>query len=233
MKKGAKKKTAKKKQTYGTPNPRPLGEPNTYQFKRTISEVETLISDNSFWTSSGNNLGKAFSFALDSMTQKDDFKNLFKYYRLKGARVRMYFSNTGSVASSEQGTSVFPNTQLLVSIDRNVNGETGGVADENTYLQSQTVKRRLALGGDRKPIDIYMPLKQATEIYEAGSGTTTLPRNALTYPKWIATENDLVPHFGYNIMCQRVDGQGFTSGFSNPQTVRILTTIYLECKKVE
>ncbi len=107
------------------------------------------------------------------------------------------------------------------------------VADENHYLQSQTVKRRLALGGDRRPIDIYMPLKQAVEIYEGGSGTTTQPRNALCYPKWVSTENDLIPHFGYNIMAQRVDGTGFTSGFSNYQTVRILTTIYLECKKVE
>ena len=74
-----------------------------------------------------------------------------------------------------------------------------------------------------------MPLKQANEVYQS----STVSRNTLQSPKWIATENDAVPHFGFNLMFQRVDGTGFTSGFNNYQSVRILTTIYLECKKVE
>lgn len=224
-----KKRKRQRKPTIGRPPRKPLGAPRPYLFKRHISEVQTLTSSNPYWISNVNNLGKAFAFSLASMTGDTDFQNLFKYYRLKGARVRLYFSNTGSNATSEAGTSHFPNSQLLVTIDRNMNGETGGVADESNYLSSQTAKRRIALGGDRQPIDIYMPLKQANEVYES----SLVSRNTLCSPKWVATENDSVPHFGFNLMFQRVDGQGFTSGFNNAQSVRILTTIYLECKKVE
>jgi hypothetical protein len=228
------KRTYRKKKTIGRPPSRALGAPRPYLFKRTISEVQSLSNENSYWTNSGANLGKAFAFSLASMAQETDFQHLFKYYRLKGARVRMYFSNTGSIATSETGTSTFPNSQIMVTIDRNMNGETGGVADETTYLQSQTAKRRIALGGDRRPIDIYMPLKQANEVYQSTlPGGGTISRNTLSSPKWIATENDDVPHFGFNLMFQRVDGTVFTSGFNNNQSVRILTTIYLECKKVE
>lgn len=223
------KKKMYKKRNIGRPPSRALSAPRPYLFKRTISEVETLIGSNTYWISNGNNLGKAFAFSLASMAQETDFKNLFKYYRLKGARVRMYFSNTGSNATSESGTSSFPNSQIMVTIDRNLNGETGGVADENNYLQSQTAKRRIALGGDRRPIDIYMPLRQSNLLYE----TSVLARNSLQSPKWVATANDQIPHYGFNLMFQRVDGEGFTSGFGNSQSVRIITTIYLECKKVE
>ena len=213
------KRTYRKKKTIGRPPRRALGAPRPYLFKRTISEVETLSPSNTYWQSSGNNIGKAFAFSLASMAQETDFQNLFKYYRLKGARVRMYFSNTGSNATSEAGSSTFPNSQIMVTIDRNMNGETGGVADENNYLQSQTAKRRIALGGDRRPIDIYMPLKQANEIYEStvtiGGVPTSISRNTLKSPSWIATENDAVPHFGFNLMFQRVDGTGFSSGFTN------------------
>jgi len=236
-KRNTKKRTYRKKKSIGRPPRRALSAPRPYLFKRSISEVQSLSNENSYWISSGANLGKAFAFSLASMAQETDFQNLFKYYRLKGARVRMYFSNTGSIATSESGTSTFPNSQIMVTIDRNMNGETGGVADENNYLQSQTCKRRIALGGDRKPIDIYMPLKQANEVYEStvtiGGVQTTISRNTLKSPSWIATENDSVPHFGFNLMFQRVDGTVFTSGFNNNQSVRILTTIYLECKKVE
>jgi len=52
-------------------------------------------------------------------------------------------------------------------------------------------------------------------------------------PKFISTEQPDTPHWGYNMMLQRVDGSGFSDGHSNYQAVKILTTIYLECKKVE
>ncbi len=226
-KKSNKKRTyRKKKQTIGRPPRKPLAAPRPYLFKRTVSEVQTLSSDNTFWSAQVNNLGKSFAWSLSSITGETDFQNLFKYYRLKGARVRMYFSNT---MSGTDEPSKFSNSQILVSIDRNMNGETANVADEAQYLSSQTVKRRIALGGDRRPIDIYMPLKQGGLVYD----TQTTTNNTLQNPKWIDTGNDTTPHWGYNIMLQRVDGQGFTSGFSNYQSVRILTTLYFECKKVE
>lgn len=228
-KKSNKKRTyRKKKQIIGRPPKRPLSAPRPYLFKRTISEVQIVNASNTFWTSSVNNLGKSFAWSLSSVTGETDFQNLFKYYRLKGARVRMYFSNTAS-EPMPLPSGAFPNAQILVSIDRNMNGETANVADEAQYLSSQTVKRRIALGGDRRPIDIYMPLKQGGLVYD----TLTTTNNTLQNPKWLDTGNDTTPHWGYNIMLQRVDGQAFSTGFVNSQSVRILTTLYFECKKVE
>lgn len=140
---------------------RPLAAPRPYLFKRHISETLSLSNSSppAGWTSTAHNLGKAFGWTLTSVNDHDDFKNLFKYYRLKGARVRMYFSNTGSMFDDAGGVS--NNGQILMTVDRNVNGATGLVATESHYLDSQTSKRRLCLRSDGKPVDIYMPLKHA------------------------------------------------------------------------
>lgn len=216
-----------KKKMIGRPPTRALAAPRPYLFKRTEAVNVNLTPSDSFWSSEGTNLGKAFAFSLSSLEDHSDFQDLFKYYRLKGARVRIYFSNTGSTVTSN--STQFPNTQLLVTLDRNLNGETTNVATEKHYLQSQTAKRFIALGGDRKPVDIYMPLKQGNLVYQ----TATTTNNTMINPKWISTEQIDTPHWGYNMMIQRVDGQAFTSGHSNYQSIKILTTLYLECKKVE
>jgi len=228
MPKNNKKNKMKKKASIGRPPRRALSAPRPYFFKRMLTHTATLSSEDTFWQSQGSNLGRAFAFSLSELQGDTDFSNLFKYYRLKGARVRMYFSNTGSVPVVS-GTVKYPNCQILVTIDRNMNGETSDVANESHYLQSQTAKRIIALGGDRKPIDIYMPLKQGNLVYQ----TSSLTNNTLTNPKWLSTQNADTPHWGYNVMVQRVDGEDFTSGLSNRQSVKILTTLYFQCKKVE
>lgn len=224
-----KKRTYKRKiaKSFGRPPRRALSRPLPYRFKRTMSQTVNLAPSDSFWHSEGTNIGKAFAFSLSSLDDHSDFQDLFKYYRLKGARVRIYFSNTGSTVIS--GSSNFPNTQILVTIDRNLNGETTNVANEAHYLQSQTAKRFVALGGDRKPVDIYMPLKQGNLVYQ----TATATNNTMINPKYISTEQIDTPHWGYNMMLQRVDGSGFSDGHSNYQAIKVLTTLYLECKKVE
>lgn len=213
----------------GKPPIRSLAAPNTYRFKRTIAE--TLILNQSEppdgWSVQVNNLGKAFGWTLSAVNDYTDFTNLFKYYRLKGARVRMYFSNTTSVVSD--GTNEPNNGQILMSIDRNMDGDATNVATESHYLDSQTTRRKLCLRNDGKPIDIYMPLRQLTEIVNV-AGTST---SAMVSPKWVGTEEYAVPHYGYNIMLQRVDGQGFSQGINAYQRVKMLTTLYFECKKVE
>ncbi len=220
----------KKKQSIGRPPRRALSAPRPYFFKRMLTHTATLTASDDFWVSQGANLGRAFAFSLSELQGDTDFSNLFKYYRLKGARVRIYFSNTGSMpVALSTGVVSTPNTQILVTIDRNMNGETSDVANEAHYLQSQTAKRIIALGGDRKPVDIYMPLKQGNLVYQ----TSSLTNNTLQNPKWLSTSNPDTPHWGYNVMLQRIDGENFTAGINNEQSVKILTTLYFQCKKVE
>lgn len=210
---------------------RPLQAPGIYQFKREIDELVPLVGTPDGWTSGSENaLGKTFVYALNQIGDYSDFQNLFKYYRIKGARVRMYFSN--NVSRADQGANnLASNKQIMVMLDRNVDG-VGTPAEVTSYLTSQTKKRFIALQTSRKPsVDIYMPLKQASDLF-ASSGAPT----ALVSPKFVNTsdqEASQVPHYGVNINLQRLDKQAFTSGIANNQYARIITTLYMECKKVQ
>lgn len=203
--------------------------PSIYRFKRETDELVALTGTPDSWTlNSDNTLAKTFAFALNSVGNFSEFQALFKYYRIKGARVRMYFSN--NVSRAEQSQNESSNKQIMIQMDRNMDGVS--IPDINSLLQSQTKKRFIALQNTRKPsVDVYMPLKQATELY-ATAGTAT----GLISPKWLNTADTAsagVPHYGFNINMGRVDRSGFSSGISNSQYVRIITTLYIECKKVQ
>lgn len=223
------KRVFRKKKQFNRPK-KALAPPGVYRFKREIDELVALAGAPDTWTAGTNNaLGKTFAFALNSLGDYSDFQNLFKYYRIKGARVRMYFSNNvsqGEIAGNEAS-----NKQIMVMLDRNVDG-TGAPQEVNTYLTSQTKKRFIALQATRKPsIDVYMPLKQASDMY----GTAGAP-TALVTPKWLNTataEAAGVPHYGFNINLQRIDASPFSSGIANTQYMRVITTLYIECKKVQ
>ncbi len=200
-----------------------------YHFKRETDELVALVGTPDSWTlNSDNSLSKVFAFALNSVGDYSDFQNLFKYYRIKGARVRMYFSN--NVSRGEQSQNEASNKQIMIQVDKNNDGT--GIPTINSLLTSQTKKRFVALQGTRKPsVDLYMPLKQATDIFSTAGAPT-----ALISPKWLNTadtEAAGVPHYGYVINMGRIDKANFTTGISNSQYVRIITTLYIECKKVQ
>lgn len=220
------KKTFKKKEA-STAAPRPLTDPGIYKFKRTIAETLKLSNSDppSGWTSTTNNLGKAFGWTLSAVNDFVDFTNLFKYYRLRGARVQMFLSNTTSIGNSAPN-----NTQTIGTIDFNLNGDASNVATESHYIDSQTAKRKVLMTNSGKAsLDIYMPLKQLKEMRNVSGGTAT----AMTTPTWVGTDNPYLPHFGYNIMLQRVNGDAFASGMTGNQYIKMYTTLYFECKKVE
>ncbi len=213
---------------------RPLGAPSVYRFKREVDELVALVGTPDGWTretgGAATALGKTFAFALSTLGDYSDFQNLFKYYRIKGARVRMYFSN--NVSRADQGTpDNSSNKQIMIMLDRNVDG-VGAPAETTTYLTSQTKKRFIALQGTRKPsVDVYMPLKQSADIFATAGAPT-----ALISPKWLNTSDTEaagVPHYGFNINMQRIDKGTFTAGMSGNQYVRVITTLYIECKKVQ
>lgn len=203
--------------------------PAIYPFKRSTSVTIGLntTAPPEGWSVSGNNLYRNWGFALSQLVDFTEFTNLFKYYKLKGVRVQMYFSNTNS-NSKDGGSS--PNQQMLCWYDTNKDGaDTAASGLEQTYLNSQTAKKKLCLKTSGKPLDFYMPLKQQNMVY-GGIGNTDY---ATTSPKWISTSEFSTPHFGYKTMLQRCDGQAFTSGISNSQFVKIIQTVYFQCKKVE
>lgn len=217
---------------------RGLNRPAVHIFRRSITQTiqisTTAVPEG--WYASGNNLYKNWGFALNSITSYNDFSDLFKYYKLSGARVQMYFSNTNSssAAVGALATGVYnPNSQIIMHLDTNHDGEDSASSGlEQTYLDSQTAKKKLCLNTMGRPIDIYMPLKQNSLMHGVG-GTGTPHDYATVKPRWIATTEPTTPHYGFKMMLQRVDGQNFTSITSNAQYVKIITTLYIQCKKVQ
>lgn len=209
--------------------------PSIHSFKRSISQIVQLNTASlpSGWSSSGNNLYKNWAFALSSLGTYTDFTDLFKYYRIKGARVQMYFSNTTSSVAQGGGAADFEyaNSQVLMHIDTNRDGaDLASSGLEETYLNSQTAKKRLCLNSTGKPIDLYMSLRQASMINGTGPTSTDY---ATIKPKWISTTEPGCPHYGFKTMLQKVDGTTFANLSSNHQYVKIITTLYIQCKKVE
>lgn len=196
------------------------------RFKRDLEETLQLNSSAApeGWTLDGSSrIYKNLAWSLGSLgSTNSDFTNLFRMYRLKGARMKFYFSNTESDSVGNNRS----NSQLMVRMAPNQRGEPEAL-DQSYWQQIQAKKYKLALNGGR-PLDIYMPLKQRNST-ESSTGTTY----TMQTPKWIANDITNVAHHGINVAIDRLDGQGFSNGASNYQYVKIITTIYFECRGVE
>lgn len=210
---------------------RGLTTPSIHAFKRSITQTiqlsTTAVPEG--WYASGNNLYKNWGFSLSSLNSFQEFTDLFKYYKIAGCRLQLYFSNTGS--NPTMGSNMYyPNSQILMHLDTNRDGEDSSTTGlEATYLNSQTAKKKLCLNSTGRPIDIYMPLRQQSMVYGGATNTDY----ATVKPKWISTNESTTPHFGYKMMLQRVDGQAFSGLTTNTQYVKIVNTLYFKCKKVE
>lgn len=205
--------------------------PAVHSFKRALTQTIQLSTSAvpEGWYASGNNLYKNWGFSLGGLNSHTEFTDLFKYYKLTGARIQMYFSNTGSTPTMGDNM-YYPNSQVMLHIDTNRDGEDSSTSGlEQSYLNSQTAKKILCLNSNGKPVDIYMPLRQASVMYGGVANTDY----ATVKPRWISCSSPLTPHYGFKTMIQRVDGQAFSSITTNTQYVKIQTTLYFKCKKVE
>jgi len=202
--------------------------PKTMRFKRDLEETLSLSGTVApeGWILEGNNrVYRNLAWSLGSVGANTDFSNLFRQYRIKGARMRFYFSNTAS--STMGGTAQMANSQIMVRMAPNQRGEVETL--NNAYWQSiQAKKYKLGINGGR-PLDIYMPLKQRNELFASTVGTDY----SMMRPKFVSTGSPTVAHYGLNIAIERVDGQSFTTGMANYQYVKTITTLYFEMRGVE
>ena len=200
--------------------------PAVYRFKRDIEATIALdpSSPPEGWTADGTSrIYNQFGWSLGALGSASDFTNLFAQYRLKGARVRLYFSNTQSAAMGNSNS--FSNSQLMVRMAPNQSGQQD-VLDTPYWAQAQAKKYRLCLNGGR-PLDIYMPLKQANLVT-----TSTGSANTIMSPKFLDTSASNVQHYGINMSIERTDGQPLSSGSGNYQYAKLITTLYIECRRV-
>ena len=91
----------------------PSMRPMIFKFKRDLEETLVLSATAApdGWTLDGNSrVYKNVGWALNSIGDPTDFTNLFKQYKLCGARMKFFFSNT----SSDQESNAYSNSQLLI-----------------------------------------------------------------------------------------------------------------------
>lgn len=198
-------------------------------FKRSRTEVVDLtqLTGQGWSPTTGGGIARSWAFSLSELNDVTDFTNLFKYYKIKAVRVQAFFSNN---ITSQDEPNRFPNSQLLIYTDTNQNGVTTGITDELYYLDSQTAKKQIAITTQRGPaIDHLHRVKLANEVYRSSTNSDY----TMMSPKWISTADTGTPHYGMNMLIERVDGQELTAGFSNTQYVKFIYTYYIQCKKVQ
>lgn len=200
-----------------------------YKFKRTFEEFATISAAETSWVSNDNGLYKQFVYQLTDVPGYTDFTNLFHMYKLTGASVKMYFSNTGSEITQDQQ---FSNSQLLMRIAPNNSGAAANPVtrplNQQWFNETQSTKKRLCLNSMGKPLVTYTKLKQLSEVYHSAIDNDY----TIKVPTWISTTEVSTPHYGLNCRLDRVDGEALTTGFTNAQKIRIMTTLYISCKQV-
>lgn len=159
-----------------------------------------------------------------------DFSNLFKQYKLTGAKMKIYFSTTaaGSTQSGDGPSHAYDNSQILVRMTDNIAG-TAPTLDDGFWQSTMAKKYRTAINGG-KPISVYCPLRVKGKVHATSGDDDVMMR-----PRWTSTlpNSTAIPHYGVSMSVERVDGQGFTTGATNAQYMKIITTLYFKCRKVE
>lgn len=197
--------------------------PAVHRFKRVVQEISQLTTGEvpTNWTADGNAIYRQFVFTLIDLPAPTEFTNLFTAYRIKGVRIQAFFSNTQSVTE---------NQNVMMTYSNNWNGQTIALTSDY-FNQRQAVKRKLLLGRGGRAFDIYMPMRQLSNVW---SGSAISNDYGTMKPKWIATTETGTPHYGINMRVERVDGQTFGTGtlVTNYAVLRLIHTYYLECRGV-
>ena len=198
--------------------------PPIFRFKRDIEQTLTLDNNSApeGWTlaNGGRQIYNTLGWSLGSTGLHSEFQALFRQYRIKGARVKMYFSNTNS--GDQGGASAYSNSQMLIRMAPNSSGSPDALTADY-WMQATAKKYKTALNGGR-PIDVYMPLHQET-LVQASTGVAS---PTVGKPKFVMTSVANIVHYGINMSIERVDGDVFSGGHSNTQKCRTITTLYFE-----
>lgn len=209
-----------------------IGRPKIYKFKRDLEQTLILdaVSPPEGWDATGNRIYTQLGWALGSLGDITDFQSLFTSYKIHGARVRMYFSMTGtntSVDSNTGPTSYYDNSQLLV---RTCTDQAASVKTLNDafWTARQAKKYKLCLNNQARPLDFYIPL---TMLNEVPSSTATAVSQ--TKPQWLRTVESNVVHYGQSLSIERVDGQAFGAHTAGHQVCKVITTLYMSFKGTE
>ena len=210
--------------------PRSQISPLTYKFRQTfVDNVELNTSTApAGWSANGNALVKQMIFTLGDIPNFSRFTNMFAQYRLTAVKTEMLFSNNVSDLQDPSGSStVVGNRQIVVYTMPNRVGAPETLT-EDAFLQTQAHQHKLALNTTGEPLTYIQHLSQLANTYQSGINTDYAKRK----PLFISTQEQNTGHYGLDMRIQRVDGEAFSRGTATYPTVKILHTVYFECRQV-
>lgn len=208
--------------------PRSLTSPLTYKFRQTFADTVQLngSAPPTGWSANGNALVKQMIFALSDLPNYSRFTNMFAQYRLVAVKTEMMFSNTVSDVL-DTTTSDAGNRQIVVYTMPNRVGAPETLT-EDAFLQTQAHQHKLALNTTGQPLTYVQHLSQLASTYQSGVNTDYAKRK----PLFISTQEYNTGHYGLDMRIQRVDGEEFSKSTATYPVVKILHTVFFECRQV-
>jgi hypothetical protein len=207
--------------------------PSTYKFKRSITEVvpiNTTTAAPTGWTIVDNAMTTNMVFALEQLNDSADFKNLFRKYKITSVKTQMYFTNNQTFSDTNANIRV---PQIMMYTNVNQTGKVNGTLTENYFLNTQTARKQTVIHNNRFPTTIWHKVKQLNRVYSSAqaAGNNDYVMNT---PKYIATSDDTVEHYGMEMRLQSLIGGPVPSSTNEvPVSIKLVHTFYISCQGVE
>lgn len=191
---------------------------STYLFKtRAVSTIQLNAMAVPGFELNTNGLCRRWSWTLADLPGYGKYQGLFKQYKLNYARVEIYAS------SNTAGTA---NEQLIWYTCPNVIGKDDAGLTETDFLETQAMRRGTLVVNSRRPLTMYMPLKQLSMRY-GSTGVTDQTDYAAVKPRYVDVHEENCEHYGYLTRCQLVNNTALPNIF-----LKIITTVGISCKGV-
>lgn len=158
-------------------------------------------------------------FDITQLPNLTELQRLFDQYRIKGVKIQ-FLATTNTNDTTNQG--LFMHTS--------VNLDSGSPpASVDTFLQRANTKTTTfsSAGGNMAKRTVFLRPRHLTEVYRAPPALTN--GTALGPPQsWLDIQFSDIPHYGLDCCWSNADGL-----LNNPMNVSVITTYYLEFRKVK
>lgn len=191
---------------------------SVYLFKtRAVSTLQLNAAIVPGFELSENGLCRRWSWKLSDLPGYGKYQSLFKSYKLNYAKVEIYASsNTAGTANEQMISYMVPN---LIGKD-----DTG--ITETDFLETQAMRRGLLIVNSRKPLTMYMRLKQLSMRY-GSTGIADQTDYASVKPRYVDVHEENCEHYGYLTRFQLINNTALPNIF-----LKIITTVGISCRGV-
>ena len=199
--------------------------PLVLPIRQSFSEDFLFTAPPAPWTSDTTGIYKSQAWNLNALgaTRVNQLKDMFAQYKIVAVKEDYYFGVTSSTANVT-ATGDPPaadirvsNVQMMLYSAKTESGRAV-TASEEYFLTRQNAKRRLCISNSRRAVSLYNKTKQLSFVYNTALNTDY----AITYPKYISTDEPTTAHYGSHV---RIHSLNDTT--KEPVRIKVITTYYM------